>query len=353
MNYFIGICWIALLFEESCVNGDFVGCRKPAPPPCCPSTCPRCIPVSKRNRPEIGRRESLPVSIHRRNQKLRKANRLPGQAKLLDEQDFWRVEDWTIPKGPCNGPDCACANCVCCYTETVLYSTTTTCTATKTTTVFSTSTFTSFFGLTSLISSTNYIRFTVTDSFEYINTLTITVTDESHPIQAILQATETDILLQTLHLKTETSFGAVGIAYATLPGGPTVTRTRLTTITSFITSSIASPYTVQGTLTIETGTTASLITYSIFKCNPYETFTVSDILTVTPISTQTFYETPLDTFVDFTATRTSTETGTMTMTKCTGCTTVKYTPVKTFTTDILRTPLPERKQPGCQACGGS
>lgn len=337
--------------------GLAVGCRKPAPPKCCPPTCPRCLPVDKRHRPEFRYRSgSLPVSVKRPLNPLskikseRKSGSLRTQKKLLDENDFYKIDDWAIPREECVGPNCACANCVCCFTETLVFSTTTTCTATTFSTTFQTSTFTSFFPLTTFISKTNYINFTLTNSVQFISTVSFFAT-ESQAISLTIStiATVTSAIINYLTIATDV--GAIRTVFSSFSNGPTVTVTSPAIIqTSSIEVSLFTPRFVHSTASIVGSSTTSVVTFAIFKCKKPVTFSVEDTLTVTPIEFQTAFSTPVFTFTEASATVTGTTTETSTLSKCTGIETIKYTPTRTFLADTI---VPEKSpfiEPGCAVC---
>lgn len=343
------LAMLATLVRGACPadNCSGVGCRKPAPPPCCPGTCPRCLPVGQRRGAGFRNRSaSLPVSIRRDDRCLRNRPRRTRTSPLerragrvlLDEQDFYRLDGWAVPAGECTGPDCACANCVCCFTETLLFSVTETCSVTEVATTFETSTFTSLFGLTAFASVTNTIIFTVTNALEYISTVVFETTDTRNPLTLLFTQPQTVSVIQTLFLATLTERGIVGTALSFFNTTVTIFVPFTTTATASLAVSLATPFTVSSTRSLATATSTDLISYEIFKCARTLTATVDASATVTPTIPVTETLTPTATWVDFTVTTTGFSTGTLTATRCTGFTTVRFTPVRTI--KVLATPVP-------------
>lgn len=344
--------------------GDCPGCRRPAPPKCCPPTCPRCLPISKRHRPDLfrdPRSDSLPVSIRQRNrlsgpiakhsaQKSSVAKRAP----LLDEQDFYRIDDWAVPREECAGPDCACADCVCCFTETKLFATTTTCTATETSTTFLTSTFTSTFLWTALTTVTNKIKFIVTNNLEFISTISEIVT-ASEPVRLTFNQLSTFTSVTQMYMSITTELGAIGTVYSSLPNGPTVTiGTGSTTISSSVALSVYEPYIILVTSFRPTTSEISLRTIPVFGCQRLVTFSLNDTLSLTGTLTPpvTALTTPLATYIDASTWVTSTSTLTETFTKCPEepITTVRYTPTRTIVAETVTPVCSAPADIGCPVC---
>lgn len=353
-----GHCRVVLLLLLLCILqvaeallGDCPGCQRPAPPKCCPPTCPRCLPLSKRHDPALfsdARSASLPVSIARpkrmrRSSRMEKNGRvgggLPSRIPLLDEQDFYRIDDWAVPREECEGPDCACANCVCCFTETVLLATTTTCTATVTSTTITTSTFTSTFLQSDFVTLTNKIKFIVTNNLQFISTLSRTAT-ATQAILLTFSRLTTVTSITKMYLSMTTELGAVGTVYSSLSGGPTVTLfTGETTVQSSVALSVYEPYIIEVTSLVPTLSISSLRTIPLFGCYRPVTFSPNGTLTLTSTRTPpaTLLLTPQATFIDASTRVQSTNTLTETLTRCLEepVTTVKYTPTRTIVAETV------------------
>lgn len=357
------ILWLLFLYSINEIiaeyNGNCVGCRKPAPPPCCPPTCPRCLPINQRTKPRAqpdtgedvqiidaeGKRSGWDHGklIGRPERSLR-PHGIIQQPRLLDDQDFYRNDLWTIPDGNCDGRDCPCANCVCCYTETYLCTTTVTCEVTATSTTTLTNSYTTFDVFSIIESVTNKIHFFVSNPFVFTTTETITVTNET-PQTVSITVSRLKTSISIFYFGTSTAIGILGTITKSAPGGPTVTvieRETKTVATIFVPTIVT-----QNETSLDASTTSTVVdSFTLFKCRKTASHTVKKSRRVTPTLDSTIPYTVIGTakIVEMTTETVVTEVF-LTASKCKSklVHTARYTPTVTIV-ESSGTPLPTRDE---------
>ena len=216
-----------------------IGCCKPAPPVCCDPACPKClIParkdldgLTKPKYPEFiglppGCDAPFPLYISDTDSATATVPTLPTNCPIrygyppfvnfhanqqgndneqiyLKERAFERAYRYPIPDESCRGPNCPCASCVCCFTETIQCRSTTTCTLTSMATRILTEYDEVLTVLPTLTSVTSIITFTVVnETIEKIDSVVATSTESftaTDTVVSVIVTTSTiNIYLSTL-----------------------------------------------------------------------------------------------------------------------------------------------------------